>query len=222
MRTLCRRLLLTDFVTELRAAVHNAADGKTAHGDPVLLRAHLARLLRDIGCNDEARSEGEAVLAAFKTVSSGSESNCSPTIRRRSRSGRPPSRRRAMTARRRRSTVAGSSSSGNRRRTTSLRTPSRFRDWWVGRAYASACCERRRPERPSPTWTSIWASRPPRQQQGRRRAVGSFVPGVPPGRTGQTQARRTALVGPRRRPAAKDRAEVQQAPDSPTATAPNG
>ena len=27
-RTLCRRLLLTDFVTELRAAIHNAADGK--------------------------------------------------------------------------------------------------------------------------------------------------------------------------------------------------
>ena len=49
VRTLCRRLLLTDFVTELRAAVHNSADGKRLTIDPVLLRAHLARLLREIG-----------------------------------------------------------------------------------------------------------------------------------------------------------------------------
>ena len=67
VRTLCRRLLLTDFVTELRAAVHNSADGKRLTVDPVLLRAHLARLLREIGCIDEARAEGEAVLAALKT-----------------------------------------------------------------------------------------------------------------------------------------------------------
>ncbi len=67
MRTLCRRLLLTDFVTELRAAVHNSADGKRLTIDPVLLRAHLARLLREIGSHDEARAEGEAVLAALKT-----------------------------------------------------------------------------------------------------------------------------------------------------------
>jgi hypothetical protein len=67
LRTLCRRLLLTDFVTELRAAVHNSADGKRLTVDPVLLRAHLARLLREIGSHDEARAEGEAVLAALKT-----------------------------------------------------------------------------------------------------------------------------------------------------------
>jgi hypothetical protein len=66
VRTICRRLLLTEFVTELRAAVHNAADGKTFVVDPVLLRAHLARLLREIGCLDEARAEAEAVLAALK------------------------------------------------------------------------------------------------------------------------------------------------------------
>jgi hypothetical protein len=66
VRTLCRRLLLTELVTELRAAVHNAADGKRLNTDPVLLRAQLARLLRQIGLGAEARAEGEAVLAALK------------------------------------------------------------------------------------------------------------------------------------------------------------
>jgi hypothetical protein len=66
VRTLCRRLLLADFVTELRATIHNAADGKRLNTDPVLLRAQLARLLREVGLNAEARSEGEAVLAALK------------------------------------------------------------------------------------------------------------------------------------------------------------
>ena len=36
VRILCRRLLLTDFVTDLRAAVHNAADGKRLNVDPAL------------------------------------------------------------------------------------------------------------------------------------------------------------------------------------------
>jgi hypothetical protein len=67
VRMQCRRLLLTDFVSELRAAVHNSADGKRLTIDPVLLRAHLARVLRGIGSHDEARAEGEAVLAALKT-----------------------------------------------------------------------------------------------------------------------------------------------------------
>jgi hypothetical protein len=67
VRGLCRRLLLTELVTDLRAAVHNSADGKKLTVDPVLLRAHLARLLREIGSDDEARAEGEAVLAALKT-----------------------------------------------------------------------------------------------------------------------------------------------------------
>jgi hypothetical protein len=67
VRGLCRRLLLSELVTDLRAAVHNSADGKKLTVDPVLLRAHLARLLREIGSDDEARAEGEAVLATLKT-----------------------------------------------------------------------------------------------------------------------------------------------------------
>jgi hypothetical protein len=67
VRGLCRRLLLTELVTDLRAAVNNSADGKKLTVDPVLLRAHLARLLREIGSDQQARTEGEAVLAALKT-----------------------------------------------------------------------------------------------------------------------------------------------------------
>jgi hypothetical protein len=66
VRAMCRRLLLTGFVTDLRAAVHNAADGKKLNVDPFLLRAHLARLLREVGLDAVARSEANAVLADLK------------------------------------------------------------------------------------------------------------------------------------------------------------
>jgi hypothetical protein len=66
VRTLCRRLLLSELVTDLRAAVHNAADGKRLNTDPLLLRAQLARVLREVGLNAEARSEGNVVLSALK------------------------------------------------------------------------------------------------------------------------------------------------------------
>ena len=62
VRTLCKRLLLTEFVTDLRAAVHNAADGTRLSVDPTLLRAQLARMLRDIGLDQEAKREGVAIL----------------------------------------------------------------------------------------------------------------------------------------------------------------
>jgi hypothetical protein len=66
VRTVCRRLLLTDFLTELRAAVHNAADGTRLTVDPFILRAQLARLLREVGSDAEARALGAAVLADVK------------------------------------------------------------------------------------------------------------------------------------------------------------
>jgi hypothetical protein len=66
LRSLCRRLLLTEFVTELRAIVHNSADGKRLNTDPTMLRAQLARLLREIGADEQARAEAEAVMGALK------------------------------------------------------------------------------------------------------------------------------------------------------------
>jgi hypothetical protein len=65
VRQLCRRLLHTEFVTELRAAVHDAIDGTRLAIDPLMLRAHLARLLREIGLDRQGRAEGLAILRAL-------------------------------------------------------------------------------------------------------------------------------------------------------------
>jgi hypothetical protein len=62
VRALCKRLLLTPFVTELRAAIHSAADGTRVADKPVHVRAQLANLLREIGMDEEAKAESKAVL----------------------------------------------------------------------------------------------------------------------------------------------------------------
>lgn len=62
VRTLCKRLLLTDFVTELRSAVNSATDGLRASEKPVYVRAKLASLLRSVGLNDDAKWEAKRVL----------------------------------------------------------------------------------------------------------------------------------------------------------------
>jgi hypothetical protein len=66
VQALCRRLLTTDEVTALRAAVHDAASGKMLNEDPLMLRALLARLLREVGLDREARSEGVSLLNALE------------------------------------------------------------------------------------------------------------------------------------------------------------
>jgi hypothetical protein len=68
VRILCRRLLLTDFVTDLRAAVHNAADGKRLNVDPALLRGHLARLLHELRLDDEASTAAKAAMSRQKSI----------------------------------------------------------------------------------------------------------------------------------------------------------
>jgi hypothetical protein len=65
VRQLCRRLLLTDFVADIRTSLTEAADGTRLVQEPVYARAQLASLLREIGLNDEARQEGELALAAL-------------------------------------------------------------------------------------------------------------------------------------------------------------
>jgi len=68
VRTLCRQLLLTDVVTELRAALHDAETGEKVRTDPVFVRAQLASLLREVGLTREARQEGEAALARLQQM----------------------------------------------------------------------------------------------------------------------------------------------------------
>ena len=67
VRTLCRRLLLTEFVTELRATIHNADDGKRLNAEVIPLRAHLARVLREIGQAAEARAESVALWQELRS-----------------------------------------------------------------------------------------------------------------------------------------------------------
>jgi hypothetical protein len=159
VRTLCRRLLLTDFVTELRAAVHNSADGKRLTGDPVLLRAQLARLLREIGSTDEARTLGETVLAALKTYPQ------APHLTLADNPGALEIRAAAVEA-------TGDDKKASviyqRRIELQLKMLGNFdataitwlRDWWVGRAYARCVL---RTTRSSETIAGLekYLSRPP-------------------------------------------------------------
>lgn len=68
VRTLSRRLLLSDFVTELRSALTDAQTGERVSTDPVFLRAQLASLLRDVGLTAEARQQGESALAELSQM----------------------------------------------------------------------------------------------------------------------------------------------------------
>jgi hypothetical protein len=65
VRTLARRLLLTDFVTELRTTLTDASTGERVSTDPVYIQAQLASLLREVGLTAEARKEGESALATL-------------------------------------------------------------------------------------------------------------------------------------------------------------
>jgi hypothetical protein len=63
VRTLSKRLLLTDFVTELRTAFTDATTGERVSTEPVFIQAQLASLLREVGLTAEAKQEGQAALA---------------------------------------------------------------------------------------------------------------------------------------------------------------
>jgi hypothetical protein len=67
-RALAQKLLLSDWVTELRTSLTNAADGSVESADRTYLRAQLASLLRQIGEKDAARTEGQAVLTSLQSM----------------------------------------------------------------------------------------------------------------------------------------------------------
>lgn len=66
VRTLSRRLLLTDFVTDLRSALTDPATGERVSTDPVYIQAQLSSLLREVGLTAEARMEGTAALTKLE------------------------------------------------------------------------------------------------------------------------------------------------------------
>ena len=90
VRTLCRRLLLTDFVTELRAAVHNAADGKRLSADPVIAPGPSGPAAARNRLQRRGPRRGRGCPGGSQVVSSDSESN----TRRQSRRARDPRGRR--------------------------------------------------------------------------------------------------------------------------------
>ena len=68
VRTLGRRLLLSDFVTELRSALTDAQTGERVTTEPVYLRAQLASLLREVGLTVEAKQHAESALAELSRM----------------------------------------------------------------------------------------------------------------------------------------------------------
>jgi hypothetical protein len=68
VRTLSRRLLLSDFVTELRSALTDAQTGERINTEPVYLRAQLASLLREVGLIVEAKQHGLSALAELSQM----------------------------------------------------------------------------------------------------------------------------------------------------------
>jgi hypothetical protein len=135
VRSLCQRLLMTDFVTDLRAAIHNAADGKRLNADPVLLRAQLARLLRQAGQDTAARAEAKSALEALASypVLPGQkleDSTIVTEIRASALEGMGEDLRAAEAYARRIEFLARGLGNFEDAQIPGLR------DWWVGRAYA--------------------------------------------------------------------------------------
>lgn len=68
----CRRLLMADFVTDLRSAIRTSVEVKPAaeamvwNEEPAHIRARLASLLKELAFDAEARAEGEAAVALLK------------------------------------------------------------------------------------------------------------------------------------------------------------
>ena len=68
VRALANRLLLTDFVTELRTTFTDASTGEKVSTKPVYIQAQLASLLREVGLTAEAKQQGEAALVQLSQM----------------------------------------------------------------------------------------------------------------------------------------------------------
>ena len=68
VRALANRLLLADFVTELRTTLTDASTGERVNTEPVYIQAQLASLLREVGLTAEAKQEGESARAKLATM----------------------------------------------------------------------------------------------------------------------------------------------------------
>jgi hypothetical protein len=136
VRTLCRRLFLTGFVTDLRAAIHDAVDGKRLDAVPIELRAQLARLYRDMGMAEPARAEATALWQELRRLATGPNPMAEDAaIVRECRGAIYESLR---DDRRAAEAYAGRLEQQARSLPPDLNAQAiaPLRDWWVGRAYA--------------------------------------------------------------------------------------
>jgi tetratricopeptide (TPR) repeat protein len=144
VRALCKRLLTTDLVTELRSAVHGAADGRRLFDDPAHVRAQLALLLREVGLDAEAKAEGRRALDALAARAEPKLDNhearhaLRATARAREAVG---DRAGAVRAYERFLGFAGQAVARTEcrgcHRDAGPTGPSWFRDWWAGGRYAA-------------------------------------------------------------------------------------
>ncbi len=136
VRQVCRRLLLTEMVTDLRAAVHDATDGKRLNTDPMQIRIQLARLLREIGMADEARAEATVLWREIRSrpePSKSAQADDPGTLEIRA------ALYEAMGDDRRAAEEYARRLDGQVRSILVNPNPAAsawLRDWWVGRAYA--------------------------------------------------------------------------------------
>lgn len=148
--SLCRRLLTTDFITEVRAALNDPVTGAPRPARPsssgrggddrVFQRAQLASLLREAGLDSEARKEAEAALAGLKLVAHppDTQPGARHYLRAYARATEGAGDDRAAMEAYARFVRFGSQAKqcGGCHAAEGPRTMAWFRDWWAGRKYA--------------------------------------------------------------------------------------
>jgi hypothetical protein len=142
VKSLCTRLLLTDFVTGLKTSTTAAPDGARVVEKPVFLRAQLSSLLRDIGLNAEARAEGMRTLSELDRVTKPAENESGARHHLRAYAlaieGMGDDRGAAEWYGKFIAFGSQSTKCGNCHHEEGPRNMAWYRDWWAGQRYAAA------------------------------------------------------------------------------------
>lgn len=68
VKTLCRRLLATDFITDLRTALDGPTTREKGFENPDFVRGRLASLLREAGLDEQAAAEGKKAIGELSKM----------------------------------------------------------------------------------------------------------------------------------------------------------
>lgn len=139
-RRVCKALLLTDFVTELRSAVHSAADGSKIEEKPGEARAHLSALLHEIGQTEQASEEARRAEQELSQIPAPKMANSDSRwyLRAYARCKEGLGDDRAAAGYYEKMVRFGSQSKtcGNCHAAAGPKNMAFYRDWWAGRKYA--------------------------------------------------------------------------------------